>query len=722
MRRSMHLPLTGAVVAVVACLMLAAASTAAAEPVGSQFRVTYQGHEGNTNYWAERPDVAYDPQTNQHMLTYIVSDDDGITIKGQRLDAAGAAVGSEFAISPLDGAGEYTAPSIAYDADHDRFLVVWNNSTNTQVFGQLVASDGTLVGETIVVSQTHTHTYQVDLAWSTDAHAFLVVWKASLASGYTEILGRLVSDSDGTPQASEFQISAMGDNGRAGDHVTIAYNTVDQEFLVAWNGYWSASDTNHVYGQRVGTDGSMLGDNFQISQTTGGSALRPRVVFDSSRDRYLAVFSDDGPSTTWEIYAQFIAGDGTLVGDGFQVSDGAQYGSSWGVNGADLAYDPGSDMYLAAFSSSPHGTGTWSEGVVRADYISGAGELKGNGDFAISQMGAVGNAFRPALDANTVDGEFLALWWGFYDDAGLLYNQGEVWGSRVAVTPAENTVAPVTKIAVSPNPNSYEWWKTDMTVVAQSFGRFDGAADVVDTRCEVLGPLDPIPESYADLPAGNTCGTISTEGGWRVYAASIDSADNTSPVAIRSIALDKTAPTVTPSVSPGSILFLNQPATALAGAGDSGSGVRSSNCGTVDTSATGYANVGCSASDYAGNSNYGSTSYRVAYKPTFTSPTAGATYKLGRTVTVDVALTDYYGVAVAAPTGFSTSLCPVQLSATGAQTLDAVCMKYGKRSKSYQYRMRLGRSGTGTLTLTASVNYSWTFDAIGNDVSVTITQ
>jgi hypothetical protein len=74
---------------------------------------------------------------------------------------------------------------------------------------------------------------------------------------------------------------------------------------------------------------------------------------------------------------------------------------------------------------------------------------------------------------------------------------------------------------------------------------------------------------------------------------------------------DATAPTVSPSVSPNPVLR-GAIASATAGAHDNLSGIDSSSCGQVDTSAAGSTfSVTCSATDKAGNTNTASASYSV---------------------------------------------------------------------------------------------------------------
>ncbi|CAN5779480.1 hypothetical protein BH23GEM7_BH23GEM7_29610 [soil metagenome] len=91
-----------------------------------------------------------------------------------------------------------------------------------------------------------------------------------------------------------------------------------------------------------------------------------------------------------------------------------------------------------------------------------------------------------------------------------------------------------------------------------------------------------------------------------------DQAGNTAQATETGISIDKTPPTLSPSVSPNPVV-LNGSATASAGASDNLSGLASQSCEAVNTSTVGSKTVTCTATDNAGNSNSASATYSVAY-------------------------------------------------------------------------------------------------------------
>ena len=119
-----------------------------------------------------------------------------------------------------------------------------------------------------------------------------------------------------------------------------------------------------------------------------------------------------------------------------------------------------------------------------------------------------------------------------------------------------------------------------------------------------------------------------------------DVAGNTSDASnLVTVRIDRTAPALSPSVSP-SIVAFGGTATAAANATDALSGIASQSCDAVSTSSPGQHSVSCSATDRAGNSASATASYTVATplnadKTTCSGPFSGS----GRQVIVPAGAT-----------------------------------------------------------------------------------
>src|SRR5207244_2194976 len=132
------------------------------------------------------------------------------------------------------------------------------------------------------------------------------------------------------------------------------------------------------------------------------------------------------------------------------------------------------------------------------------------------------------------------------------------------------------------------------------------------------------------------------------------------------VQLDRTPPTLAPTVGPTPIL-LHGAATATPNAADAVSGLALQGCDTVDTSSAGTHVLTCTARDAAGNEATTPVTYLVQYKILgFLSPAANARLRARRTVPVQFALADANDVRIpdAEAQGLLSPDCRVLLTAT----------------------------------------------------------
>jgi hypothetical protein len=154
------------------------------------------------------------------------------------------------------------------------------------------------------------------IAFNTGDHQYLVVWSQITDSDMPDldIWGQRYSDA-GVPLGTSFPIST---HTKDQDHASVAYNSVRNEYLVVWTDYRSGQD---IYGQRVGADGSLLGNpdptvNFEIASGSD-EHLSPDLAYNPAADEYLVVWEDWRNSLTTEgdIFGQRVDGDGSLLGN-----------------------------------------------------------------------------------------------------------------------------------------------------------------------------------------------------------------------------------------------------------------------------------------------------------------------------------------------------------------------------------------------------------------------
>jgi len=121
----------------------------------NDFRLSDMGPDGDVNYQATVPAVAYSSRDNEYLVVWSGDDNSGALadgeyeIFGQRVDAAtGAESESDFRLSDMgpDGQPVYDARemALAYNSGGNQYLVVWSGDDDTpplvndesEIFGQ----------------------------------------------------------------------------------------------------------------------------------------------------------------------------------------------------------------------------------------------------------------------------------------------------------------------------------------------------------------------------------------------------------------------------------------------------------------------------------------------------------------------------------------------------------------------------------------------------------
>jgi hypothetical protein len=306
--------------AVIPILMILATApwTAAAQPTpaGGEFRVnTY------TTDSQEDPAVAVHPSG-----TFIVvwqshgPDGDGGGIFGQRYDATGVRLGGEFQVNTYTTDSQYTPAAVALDAAA-RFIVVWSSigqdGSKSGVFGQRYDAAGQPLGSEFRVN-TYTTNYQYNPAIAIDGQGrFVVVWQSYLQEGSGGGIFAQRYDAAGQPLASEFRINSY----TTADQYPFSLAMDGQgRFVVVWASENQDGSQNGIFGRRFDAAGQPLGGEFQINTYTTNAQDRPAVTM-SDAGSFVVVwqsFGQDG--SNYGIFGRRFDAAGQPLGGEFQVN------------------------------------------------------------------------------------------------------------------------------------------------------------------------------------------------------------------------------------------------------------------------------------------------------------------------------------------------------------------------------------------------------------------
>ena len=321
--------------------------------VGSNdFRISFLGTDGDTNFRAEEADVVWNSVNNEFLVVWKgeTAVDGELEIFGQRINAnSGALIGSNFRISDVGSEGDTaraaTRPKVAYSATSNEYLVVWeadDESLNNEIeiYGQRISNTGTEVGNNdfkisnqLPVNDGNFDARYPSLAWNSLGNEFLIVWQGETSTDdESEVYGQIYDADTNTLSGSDFRISDMGTDASTsfsiGQVVRVAYNNNDDEYLVVWNGSDLVANQYEIFGQRVSAAGVELGTNdFRISNLTSENsnfdAWAPDIVHNNNLNEYLVIYRGDANSTVneEEIYGQKLTNLGVSNGSAFLLSD-----------------------------------------------------------------------------------------------------------------------------------------------------------------------------------------------------------------------------------------------------------------------------------------------------------------------------------------------------------------------------------------------------------------
>ncbi len=442
-------------------LIAATAAAGAYEPVGADFRISNIGTDGDADRDGFNPAVAYNATADEYLVTWLAdgfATADEFEVFGQRVSAAGAELGTDFRISNVgtdgDAARNPSNPAVAYSETANEYLVTWSGdglATNDEdeVFGQRVSAAGAELGTDFRISNVGADldaardASDPAVAYNAIANEYLVTWSGAglAAANEDEVFGQRISAA-GAELGADFRISNVGtdaDADRDGTSPAVAYSQTANEYLVTWSGDGLAIDNeDEVFGQRLSAAGAELGVDFRISTVgTDLDAARdasiPAVAYNAIANEYLVTWKADGLATDneFEVFGQRISAAGAELGVDFRISTvGTDLDAAREASSPAVAYSQTANEYLVTWSGD--GLATDNEDEVFGQRISAAGAELGV-DFRISTVGTDGDAARrgisPAVAYNATANEYLVT---SSDDGLATDNENEIFGRRLA--------------------------------------------------------------------------------------------------------------------------------------------------------------------------------------------------------------------------------------------------------------------------------------------------
>lgn len=240
-------------------------------------------------------------------------------IHGQRFSSAGTPQGNPFQMPD----GVPTDPSVAMD--EDGAVVIWHS---TDIRGQRFASDGSLLGDQLQINSYTSGTQSfADVAMDPNG-GFIVAWTSDISSGNDDseasVQGRRFA-SDGSPLGEDFQVNSYTTGPQWFPLVAV---DGEGEFIVVWEGD-GAAGSGDIQGRRFASDGSPRGGELQISASTASLQGSPDVAMDE-RGNFMVVWDRLYPTVSeGAVFGRQFVPDGTPLDDPFRIESEVPGGQSF---------------------------------------------------------------------------------------------------------------------------------------------------------------------------------------------------------------------------------------------------------------------------------------------------------------------------------------------------------------------------------------------------------
>ncbi|HSI50269.1 MAG TPA: hypothetical protein VLA61_18510 [Ideonella sp.] len=278
-------------------------------------------HISVSDLYDQRPAVAYCPGRDSFLVTWSRGpkydyENGSSDVYGQFVAGDGSSLqGSNFLIAS-DSKNQFKQ-DVDCDLVNDRFLVVWEDQRQTatkgDIYGQLISSDGGMLGKNFLIAGTGNNERRPVLAANSTDGTHLVVWETEMADGTTRLFSHTIDPNGGllrgpTPIGPELG----GDRGRA----SVAYLKPQDVFLVAFDNSAIGDVSDGVYGQFVNSSGKLRQTAFPLT-TAKLAQYRPDVA--AAKNTFLVVWTDyrstdkdPGKHNVYEYYGRVIGSDMAL--------------------------------------------------------------------------------------------------------------------------------------------------------------------------------------------------------------------------------------------------------------------------------------------------------------------------------------------------------------------------------------------------------------------------
>ena len=198
-------------------------------------------------------------------------------IFGQRYDAQGNTLGDEFQINTAT-TNDQNRPSISSLQDGG-FLVTWasdgQDGSHEGIYGQRYNASGEKVSSEFNINTYSNGAQYVPTVTSLEDGGFAIAWQSEGQDGSAYGIYGQRFDSNSQPVGEEFRINTEVSQHQVNPAIAQLSNG---GFVVTWQSFYQDGSHYDIYGQRFDSTGNVVGDEFQINTTTLSRQMMPSVT------------------------------------------------------------------------------------------------------------------------------------------------------------------------------------------------------------------------------------------------------------------------------------------------------------------------------------------------------------------------------------------------------------------------------------------------------------
>ncbi len=289
--------------------------------------------------------------------------------------------------------GGKVSPAIAYGSNNKEYLAAYCyiSGANEIVRTQRYDADGVPIGNYFnITTLDGVYKEEEAVAYNSTDNQFLVAW-VQPEGGINAIHTQLVSATNSIVLGTEVAVTLEGQK-----YPDIAYSPVNNHFFMVWEEVKTSGTVNDIYGMLV-DHLNQQGTNIIISNTTDFE-YSPRVAYHSQSDTYYVVW-EKAVGLGSQIFGRMYQSDGTPKGIATSIHLGPA-----GQERPDIAIDPVHNRSLVVWEDfrNPGAAGSDIYAGILGDGLLGIGE-------AIPLATKDGGQYTPQV-TYVGDGVFLVLW------------------------------------------------------------------------------------------------------------------------------------------------------------------------------------------------------------------------------------------------------------------------------------------------------------------------